>query len=239
MCLIHYFGSLIEPRQWGIGVMAGNGKLSYEMTASHRYEQRLSATGLTNHPRAVRNGYESNGGGGGEMHHLDAVSIHQTASLSFDWNACQFEIWRYVTVSGNMLAGEPQNVIIKHTHKISIVFHLLTWTCCAFQVVSPGRTIQAWLRCIITKKNQQKNTCFTGLDGVTIYYSSYFPLDSSFNLLPYMIWICESLTHQQKMVWEGGAGGDKKKFDLPLLQGKKKHASRCSMQANSSFETSM
>lgn len=115
----------------------------------------------------------------GEMHHLYRPSIYQPDSLSFDWNACQREIWRFVKGRGSTFAPELQNVIIKHIHKEPLYFmhwHVRVahfWSCFPWVNIS----------CLAPVDNYNASPVYTELQ----YTNSHFPLQSSFNLFPHMI----------------------------------------------------
>lgn len=61
-----------------------------------------------------------------EMHHFHRPSIYHPDFVSFDWNACQHDIWSFVKGWGTVLGPVLQNTIIKHMLCGSIVFHSLT-----------------------------------------------------------------------------------------------------------------
>lgn len=113
-----------------------------------------------------------------EMHHLYRPSIYQTDLLTFDWNACQREIWCFVKGRGSMLAPELQNVIIKHTHKDPLYF--IHWRVCyAFLKLVPSVNIS----CLPPVHNYNASPVYKELQ----YTNNHFPLQSSFNLFPHTI----------------------------------------------------
>lgn len=90
----------------------------------------------------------------GEMHHPYRPPIYHPDSLSFDWNACQREIWRFVRGRGSMMALELQNVIIKQGLKDPLCF-MRRHVCGAhFWSRFPGKIFHAQLWCIITMLQQ-------------------------------------------------------------------------------------